>query len=159
MIRVSKRWFDVAVATAIGLIPVALLSSVFDDQVPQSTADDISARIYPDTLCYAWLLLSGAHLLETLIQRDTRTLSVSAAELGFQAVMLVVVVVGYIILNTLGYIAGAAFYIFAFTWLLRERGWAARILALATPLAVYLILALAFDVRLPSAFDGLWRYL
>ena len=156
MIRL-KRWrIECAIALFIALFPLALLAWIFDRQVPESVADDISARVYPDTLALAWILLSALHLLEALWRRDDRTITLSAESLGFKAGLILIVVVGFGLLHTVGYLVAAAFYIFAFTWILNERGWAAKLLAVATPIAVYSVLVLAFDVRLPSLLDRWW---
>ena len=156
MIRIRKSTLEISIAIFIGLFPVVLLLWVFDRQVPESVSDDISARIYPDTLAYAWLVLSAAQLVEAVARRGQGMASISWRSLGFQAGLLAIVIVGFVILSTIGYLVGAAFYILAFTWMLKERGWLARGLAVATPVAVYATLNLAFGVRLPSLLDQWW---
>jgi len=156
VIRIRRSTLEIAIAAFVGLFPVVLLLWVFDRQVPESVSDDISARIYPDTLAYAWLVLSAAQLIEAIARRDQGMVSVSWRSLGFQTGLLAVVIVGFAILNTVGYLVGAAFYILVFTWMLNERGWVARGLAAATPVAVYAALNLAFGVRLPSLLDRWW---
>ena len=156
MIRIRRSVIEIAIAAFIGLFPVVLLVWIFDRQVPESMSDDISARIYPDTLAYAWLALSAAQLLEAIMRRDQGMVTISWRSFGFQMGVLAVVILGFAILETVGYLVGAAFYILAFTWLLNERGWVARGLAVATPVAVYAILNLAFGVRLPSLLDRWW---
>lgn len=156
MMHLKRSSLEIAIALLIGLAPLALLLWVFDSQVPQSVSDDISARIYPDTLAYAWLGLSVLHLVEAVARRDGRIVSISWRSLGFQLGMLTAVLAGFVILNAVGYLAGAAFYILVFTWMLKERGWLAKFLAVAVPIAVYTIMNLAFDVRLPSVLDRWW---
>ena len=155
MFKVRRKTIDITVAVFVGLIPIVLLVAVFPGQVPSSAEDDISARIYPDTLAYLWIALSILHLGEVWLKADDNTVEISRDSMGYQAGLLLTVLVGYLLLLKVGYLIGAAFYVLTFTWMMRERGPAAWSLAIITPFAVYFIMETAFEVRLPTFPDSL----
>ena len=153
MVAISQRGLETIVALAVGAMPLVLLGLVFDAQIPDSTADDISARVYPDTLAWAWFGLSVLHVIEARLRAKPDPIVISRQAVLRSLAIVSVVAVGYILLDRVGYLFGACFYILSFTWIMRERGRTAWITAAVTPIAVYLILENLFEVRLPTIFD------
>ncbi|WP_422368702.1 tripartite tricarboxylate transporter TctB family protein [Pelagibius sp.] len=153
MASISHRGFETIVALAVGAMPLVLLGLIFDVQIPDSAADDISARIYPDTLAWAWFGLSVFHIIEARLRAKPGLVVISRQAALRSAAIVAVVAIGYVLLNLVGYLVGACFYILSFTWIMRERGRAAWVTAVVTPIAVYLILESLFEVRLPTVLD------
>lgn len=150
---VRRCLVDAWIAIAIGLIPATLLFWIFDKEVPRSISYDISERIYPEAVAWSWLLLALLQAIVSFVSKDKEVIHLNASQAKFQLLLLSVVFAGFFILLYIGYIVGAMFYIIAMSWMLRERGWPARVLAIAVPLVVYVVMELAFDVRLPSIIN------
>ena len=151
MISLRRRTIEMTVACLIATIPMILLFWVYADQVPESFGDDISARVYPDALAYAWLILSALAIVEAWFRSGDEVVLLRRDSLVYPAAIFLIVAVGFALLMLVGYLVAAAFYIVTFSWLLKERGPAAWTAAIIVPPVVYVLLLYAFEVRLPSS--------
>lgn len=153
MITFRRRTLDLLVAALLTALPAILLLWVYAAQIPESAAEDIDAHVYPDALAYGWLVLGLLALAEAWLRDQGELIEVPIATLRHSSMICLVVLAGFVVLNQVGYLAGSAFYILAFAWLLRERGPAAWAAAVLVPGIVYLLLLHLFEVRLPSLLD------
>ena len=155
MTSFSRRTLELLTAIAVGLVPVALYTGVFDDQIPPSIPGDIDARVYPDALLFLWFGLSAVHILEALFGHRGGRVSIRRDALAHVAKIVLIIGGGFVILTQIGYLTAGFFYIVTFAHILKERGPAVWITAVAVPTVVYIFLRTMLDVRLPSILD-LW---
>lgn len=153
MITCRRRTIELLVTGLLTAMPVTLLQWIYAAQVPESAAADINARIYPDALAYVWLALGVLAMAEAWLRDKGELVAIPVETLRHSGLICLIVLAGFAVLTQIGYLAGSAFYILAFAWLLKERGPVAWVLAVIVPGAVYLLLLHAFEVRLPSLLD------
>ncbi|MCR9122920.1 MAG: tripartite tricarboxylate transporter TctB family protein [Phyllobacteriaceae bacterium] len=151
--KLSRRAFESCIALISAAMPCILLLFVFDDQIPTSGLEEIGPRVYPDTLAYAWLALSLLYLADQWTRNVGEPVEIGGSAVFRSLAIIGVVLVGFLVLNVAGYLLGAVFYILCFTWMMNERGWAALVLSVVTPVVVYVALEAAFQVRLPTILD------
>lgn len=151
MIHISERLRDLL---GFGLLLILLASLlVVPREIPKEIQGDFPAEVYPRTVLLVGLTLVGLQLAATWLRGSGASLAVETRQLVRTATLLAVMATGYGLILTVGFLAGGAFLIFSYAWLLRERNAAGAAAALATPLLIYLCLEYAFRIRLPSFLD------
>lgn len=124
-------------------------------QIPKEIEGDFPADVYPKALFLVGALLLVLQFAFLLVSDKGEKLSLSKEGLTRTLALFAIMIVGYFIVLTFGFLLAGAFFVFSFAWLLDERGKSKLIAATLTPVIVYAGLEYGFDIRLPSILDAL----
>jgi len=151
MIHISERLRDLL---GFGLVLILLASLlVVPREIPKEIQGDFPAEVYPRTVLLVGVMLVALQLAVTWLRGSGASLAVETRQLARIAALLAVMATGYGLILSIGFLAGGAFLVFSYTWLLRERNAVGAAAALAAPLLIYLCLEYGFRIRLPSVLD------
>lgn len=151
MIHISERLRDLL---GFGLLLILLASLlVVPREIPKEIQGDFPAEVYPRTVLLVGVMLVCLQLAVTWLRGSGASLSVETRQLVRTATLLAVMATGYGLILTVGFLAGGAFLVFSYAWLLRERNAAGAAAALGAPLLIYLCLEYGFRIRLPTFLD------